>query len=132
MIGVDTNVLLRYILEDDPRQTPTATRFLEDDARLTDPILVNPVLLVELVWTLARKDGFDKPDILAILDELTDSPRVAFVPPGPIEAAIDAWRRGRADFADCLIAALNADAGARTTVTFDKMAAAEPGFSAVP
>jgi predicted nucleic-acid-binding protein len=132
VIGVDTNVLLRYVLEDDGRQTPRATRFLEDDARLSDPVLLNPVLLVELVWTLARKEGFEKPDILAILDELADSPRVAFVPSRPIEAAVEAWRRGRADFADGLIAALNAEAGARTTVTFDKIAAAEPGFSAVP
>ena len=132
MIGVDTNVLLRYILEDDARQTPKATRFLEDEARVSDPVLLNGVLLVELVWTLARKEGFDKPDIIAILDELADSPRVAFVPTRPVEVAIEAWRRGRADFADCLIAALNADAGARTTVTFDRVAAAEPGFSAVP
>lgn len=132
MIGIDTNVLLRYVLDDDARQTPRATRFLEDDARLSDPVLLNPVLLVELVWTLARKEGFEKADILAILDELADSPRVALVAARPIEAAIEAWRRSKADFADCLIAALNADAGARTTVTFDKVAAAEPGFSAVP
>ena len=132
MIGVDTNVLLRYVLDDDRRQSPKATRFLEDDARLSDPVLLNPVLLVEFVWTLARKEGFEKDDILEILDELLDSPRIAFIDARSIETAVAAWRGGRADFPDYLIGALNAEGGARTTVTFDKIAALEPGFSAMP
>jgi predicted nucleic-acid-binding protein len=132
VIGVDTNVLLRYILDDDGRQSPRATRFLEDEARLADPVLLNAVLLVELVWTLGRKEGFGKRDILEILDELADSRRIVFLDSKPIEAAIEAWRGGGADFADYLIAALNDAAGARTTVTFDKIAAAASGFSPVP
>lgn len=132
MIGVDTNVVLRYVLEDDARQSATATRFLDEEARLSDPILINAVMLVELVWTLGRKEGFKKTDILDVLDELAGSRRVEFVQDEVVREAIEAWRSGRADFPDYLIARLNLAAGARTTVTFDQVAALEPGFSPMP
>lgn len=131
-MGVDTNVVLRCVLEDDPRQSCAATRFLDDEARLSDPILINAVMLVELVWTLERKEGSAKTDILDVLDELAGSRRVEFANSEVLRGAIEAWRSGQADFADYLIAALNLAAGARTTVTFDGIAAAEPGSSPVP
>lgn len=131
MIGVDTNVLLRYTLDDDAQHSPAATAFIDDARRLKDPILISPVALTEFVWTLGRREGFDKLRILAILDGFAGSRRVAFTNEDLMRSCIEQWRRGTADLADYLIAALNLLAGARTTVTFDATAAREPGFSPV-
>jgi len=128
MIGIDTNVLLRHTLEDDAAQSPAATAFLTDGERLDDPALVNPVALVEFCWTLGRKN-FGKPDILAMLDVLMSSKRIAFTDDRAIRAAIESWRTGKADLPDYLIGHLNLQAGAAKTVTFDATAAEYPGFS---
>lgn len=129
MIGVDTNILLRHTLEDDAAQSPAATAFLTDDARLNEPALVNPIALIEFVWTLARRERFGKSDILALLDTLVGSRRITFTDETAITGAIEGWRRGNADFPDYLICHLNRQAGASTTVTFDLDAAIEPGFT---
>lgn len=129
MIGVDTNVLLRHTLQDDAVQAPIATAFLLAAERLAEPALVNPVVLIEFVWTLMRREGFTKSDLLALMDLLAASPHVVFTDRTAICAAIADWRIGRADFPDYLIGHLNRLAGASTTVTFDVDAAAEPAFS---
>jgi len=129
MIGVDTNVLLRHTLNDDPLQSPLATAFLSDDRRLVEPALVNPVVLVEFVWTLSRREGFENADIVALLDVLVASRRIAFTEERATLAAIEAWRSGTADFPDYLIGHLNLRAGAATTMTFDGKAASGPCFS---
>lgn len=132
MIGVDTNVLLRHTLADDARQSPVASGLLTSGGSGREHIVVNPVVLVEFVWTLLRRERFEKVDVLALLDTLSASDRIVFAQEGVIMSAIEAWRAGRADFQDYLIAALNLQAGARTTVTFDATAAGEPGFTLLP
>ncbi len=125
MIGIDTNILLRHTLDDDVEQSALASAFPIDAARLDGPALVNPVVLVEFVWTLARRERFGKADILALLDVLVHSRRIAFTD----ERAIESWRVGGADFQDHLIGHLNRQGGAAATLTFDKAAAREPVFS---
>ena len=78
---------------------------------------------------MARREKFPKPDILALLDALAGSRRIAFTDEGAVIAAIESWRHGKADFPDYLIGHLNRQAGATTTVTFDADAASEPGFT---
>ena len=129
MIGIDTNVLLRHTLEDDPVQSPRATAFLTDPRRAAEPALLNPVALIEFVWTLARRKKFDKADILDLLDVLTTSPNVRFTDADAVVTAIEDWRAGTAEFQDYLIGHLNRQAGAPTTMTFDKRAAKHPAFS---
>lgn len=131
MIGVDTNILLRHTLDDDLAQSPIATAFLMDERRLVEPALVNPVVLTEFVWTLMRREGFKKPDILALLDVLVRSRSIRFTEERAVIAAIENWRAGKADFSDYLIGHLNRQAGASTTLTFDEDAALEPCFSNV-
>ena len=129
MIGIDTNVLLRHTLQDDALQSSRATDFLLDAARTGEPALVNPVVLVEFVWTLMRRERFGKPDIVALLDVLAAASHIAFTDRAAVEAAIADWRTGHADFPDYLIGHLNRAAGAVTTLTFDADAAASPAFS---
>lgn len=129
MIGIDTNILLRHALQDDLVQAPAASRFLLDPARAADPALINPVMLLEFVWTLMRRQKLGKADVLAVLDVLVGSTAVAFTDRAAVTAAIESWRTGRADLPDYLIAHLNRAAGASFTVTLDKNAATDPYFT---
>lgn len=129
MIGVDTNVLLRHTLRDDARQSPAATAFLTAEARLTVPALISTVALIEFTWTLMKREGFAKAEVLALLDTLVASRRIGFIDRRAVIAAIESWRRGKADFPDYLIGHLNRIAGAATTMTFDEKAGAESIFS---
>lgn len=132
MIGVDTNILLRFALADDAKQTPAATSALVGDDRLGEPAIICAVALVEFVWTLTRQYRFSKSRVIEILDAFTQSPRIAYSDDALVCACIEQWRDGDADLPDYLIAASNMQAGASTTLTFDKKAAREPGFSLLP
>lgn len=81
---------------------------------------------------MGRQHRFSKHRVIDILDALTDSGRLTFSDEPVIRACIEDWRRGKADLPDYLIAALNLQAGAETTVTFDEDAAEEPGFTLLP
>ncbi|GJD64890.1 PIN domain-containing protein [Methylobacterium frigidaeris] len=132
MIGIDTNVLLRYALDDDARQSPRAAALLESDDRLSEPAFVNLVVLLEFVWTVLRQDGFEKDDAIAMLDKLLASRRIIFADRSAVAAAVETWRTGKAGFQDYLIGCLNRERGLRTTFTFDVAAAKHPTFSPMP
>lgn len=132
MIGIDSNVLLRYALEDDAKQSPRAAALLESDDRLSEPAFVNLIVLLEFVWTALGQDGFDKADIIAILEELLASRRMVFAERSAVAAALETWRTGKAGFQDYLIGCLNQERGLRTTFTFDVAAAKHPTFSPMP
>ena len=132
MIGIDTNILLRFALEDDHRQSASAIAFLRDGGRLKSPAMICPVTLVEFVWTMMRREGFSKARMLDILDTFTDSERVVYSDDDLMRSCIEDWRRGEADLPDYLIAALNLQAGVKTTMTFDETASSEPGFTLLP
>ena len=129
MIGIDSNILLRFALADDDRQSPAAANVLVGDDRLDDPAVICTVVLIEFVWTLTRQYRFSKTRVIEILDAFAQSPRVVYTDDALVCACVEQWRNGGADLPDYLIAALNLQAGASTTLTFDKRAAREPGFS---
>ncbi len=132
MIGIDTNVLLRYALDDDAGQSPRATALPESDDRLAEPAFVNLVVLIEFVWTLLRQEGFGKADVIAMLDTLLASRSIVLADRSAVAAAVETWRNGRAGFQDHLIGHLNRERGLPTTFTFDAVAAKDPTFSPMP
>ncbi len=132
MIGIDTNVLLRYALDDDAAQSPRAAALLESDDRLAEPAFVNVIVLIEFVWTVLRQDGFGKADAIAMLDTLLASRSVVLADKSAVAAAVEAWRSGKAGFQDYLIGHLNRERGLPTTFTFDTIAAKHPTFSPMP
>ncbi|WP_298959274.1 type II toxin-antitoxin system VapC family toxin [uncultured Methylobacterium sp.] len=132
MIGIDTNVLLRYVLDDDAGQSPRAAALLESDDRLAEPAFVNLVVLLEFVWTLLKQDGFVKADVIALLEALLASRAVVLAERSAVAAAIGLWRTGKAGFQDYLIGCVNHERGLRTTFTFDAVAAKDPAFSPMP
>ena len=128
MIALDTNVLVRYIVQDQPAQAAAAARLIERECTEEAPGFVNLIVLCELVWVLGRGYRYSKKVIVSVLRQLLCSSELR------IERSELAWKatreleKGGADFSDYLIGYLNSDQQAEPTWTFDRAAAAAPGF----
>ncbi len=128
MIGLDTNVLIRYIVQDDPAQSALATRIIETRCSESDPGWVNDIVLVELVWVLRRAYQYKRKLIAELLQTMLVARELEFSSKSQILAAVSDYRQGQADFSDYLIAHRNHQAGCTTTVTFDQNAGKHPAF----
>ena len=122
MIGLDTNVVVRYLANDDPVQSAQAARLIE--ARLTseDPGYVSVVALVETVWVLERAYHLSPPQIAGAVERLLQADVLVIESEQDVFAAMVAVKEGRGSFADALIGALGTTAGCSYTVTFDRKA----------
>lgn len=131
MIGLDTNVLVRYFAQDDPVQSIRATELIE--GRLSEDELgfVSVVAMVELVWVLGR--GYRQPDhqIAAVIEGMLQSDAIIVESEQEVFTAMVALKEGSGSFADALIAALGIRADCSHMVTFDRAALRLPGFSSV-
>lgn len=124
MIGLDTNVLLRYLLKDDAAQAARAERELERDERF----LIDSIVLCELVWVLEAGYGFSRADIAAALERILATAQFEIDGQDLVLTALDDFRRSAADFSDCLIGRRNRSSGAPETVTFDRSLKGLEGF----
>jgi predicted nucleic-acid-binding protein len=131
MIGLDTNVLVRFLVQDDRVQFARAQRLLAREARRGEPVLVSLLVLLETEWVLRSRYGLAKPEIADALSALLDSVELRVEDEAAVEQALFTWRDSRADFADCLIGARNRRLGCAATATFDAGAATVPGFITV-
>ena len=131
MIGVDTNVLIRYLIRDDQQQYEKARRMIEREVRRGEPVLVSLLVLLEAEWVLRSRYELQKSDIVAAFSALLDTADLALEDEPSIEHAIYSWKDSTADFADCLIDARNRRLGCRATATFDGRALKLGGFVAV-
>lgn len=131
MIGLDTNVLARYVMQDDPRQSPRATRLMES---LTPeaPGFVSLVVLVELVWVLKSNYGLERGQVAAVLETLLRSKELVIDRAEAVLQALQRFASAGADFADALIERLAAAAGCEATFTFDAGAAKSASMTLVP
>ena len=132
MIGIDTNVLLRVIVADEPKQAEAARKFIQDNCSPDDPGYVSYITLVELVWTLATAYQLSREDISRALEQILETAQLDVESSNDVALALRDYRRGPADFADCLLARINAAAGCEHTVTFDRKASKLPGFKLLP
>jgi predicted nucleic-acid-binding protein len=128
MIGLDTNVLVRYFTEDDPTQARRAARLIENQLTSDAPGYVSCIVLVELVWVLLRSYRAPPATVVEIIEGLLASPHIVVEHKSVARRALQAYRDGGGDFADILIAQLNLDAGCESTFTFDRAAAKLSGF----
>jgi len=119
MIGLDTNVLVRYVTQDDPEQAAQATRLIETSCTATTPGRVAHIVLCELVWVLRRAYGYSKPQVVEVLDQILVTAELAIENEGVAFQALDAYREGSADFSDYLLVLSNRAAGCETTYSFD-------------
>lgn len=123
MIGLDTNVLVRYIVRDDPAQTALADRCIEHRCSRERPGYVSHLVLAELVWVLGRGYGYPRQMLADVLGTLLSSEEIRIQDAPLVRAALGEFSAGAADFADCLIGILHQRAECETTITFDKKAA---------
>jgi predicted nucleic-acid-binding protein len=131
MRGLDTNVLLRIVDRTDGVQSEQAERLVKETS--DGAFLINPIVVAEFAWTLSRTYRVPRAEIAQWLRYLIEAPEFVVENERVVEEAIAAFEAGRADFADCLIGAMNLASGCSTTVTFDKDAAAVTTlFSPVP
>lgn len=127
MIGLDTNVLVRLITDDDPAQAEKAERFLRDNTSSSNPAFINCIVLVELEWVLRSVYGYERALIADALEKLLDSPGRCIEREGEVRDAAAAYRMG-GDFADALIGSINRAIGCDVTLTFDRGAPKGAGF----
>ncbi len=120
MIGLDTNVLVRYIVRDDEAQARAATRLIESRCSAEDPGLVNLVVLCELVWVLGRGYGYDKGVVSGVLRRILTVKDLRVERAELAWTALNLYESGRANFADYLIGIINREEGVARTCSFDR------------
>ena len=127
MIGLDTSVLVRFLVQDEPEQAKAASAFF---AGLTSevPGFLCREVLVELVWVLERAYGLSRLDIARALDSLLEARELVVEAADRVAIAVDRYRNGGAGFADQMIALAGQGAGCQATVTFDHQAGALLGM----
>ena len=131
MTGLDTNVLVRYLMQDDPRQSARATRLIES-LEPDEPGFVPVVVLVELVWVLTGSYSLDRTQVATVLAMLLRSKELVLDRADLVTQALKRYSTDGADFADALIERLSAAAGCATTVTFDAGAVKSAAMTLVP
>lgn len=119
MIGLDTNVLVRYVAQDDPKQSPQASRLIES-LTADAPGFVSTVSVVELVWVLAGCYGSTRDEICEVLETLLRTKEIIVAHADTVWKALRIFREGKADFADCMIERSANEAGCDYTATFDR------------
>lgn len=127
MIGLDTNVLVRYIMQDDASQSRLATAVMESLHR-ESPGFVAMTAVVELVWVLSAAYDLDKTEVAAAIDGLLRTDVLRVERSELIWQALKLFAGGKADFADCLIALSGQAADCECTMTFDRAAARDAGM----
>ena len=131
MIGLDTNILIRYLTQDDPVQSAKATEILERRLTPKNPGFVSVVAMVETVWVLDRAYGLKAQEIATTVERLLQVEVLAIENEQEVFTAMIALKQGRGSFSDALIVELGARAGCTRTVTFDQKALRLPGFELV-
>lgn len=127
MIGLDTNIIVRYLTQDDPDQASRAGQVM-DSLSPDNPGFVSIVVWAELYWVLTRAYGFSREEVVERLAALALADEIRPEDPTGISRAVAATRRG-ADFADALVDAAAHQSGCATVVTFDRRAADRLGWS---
>ncbi len=130
MIGLDTNVLVRYVAQDDPEQSSKATRLIES-LTVDAPGYVGVVSVVELVWVLTSCYSATKSEVCEVLETLLRTKELVVSNAETVWKALRLFRESKADFADCLIERSADEAGCSYTATFDQGAAKSCGMRLV-
>jgi predicted nucleic-acid-binding protein len=128
MIGLDTNVLVRYMMQDDAKQSPRATRLVES-LSADAPGFVPLVAVVELAWILSSAYDLEREQLVQAFEGLLRTKELVIERAEVVWQALRAFQSANADFADCLLARSAASAGCEKTMTFDRGAAKSAGMT---
>jgi predicted nucleic-acid-binding protein len=131
MLGIDTNVLVRFLVRDDEAQFEKARQAIKREAVAGKRVFVSLPVLMETEWVLRSRYKFKKTEIVDVVSGLLDAMDVQFEDEPSVEETIFLWKDSTADFADCLIGAHNRRSGCRATASFDAKAIKVSGFVAL-
>jgi predicted nucleic-acid-binding protein len=120
MIALDTNVLVRFLVEDDKQQSARAARLIQSASGRDESLFVSDIVLCELVWVLSVSYKTRRAEIAATLGRLVQAKQLAFADAERFRRATDAYAAGGGDFADYLIREHARDAGCSAVATFDR------------
>lgn len=129
MLGIDTNVLVRFVVRDDEPQYDKVRRLIRRQLQTGEPVFVSQLVLLETEWVLRSRYDIQKDSMITVISGLLDSLDVQLEDEPSIEAAVNVWKESTAGFADCLIGIRNQRLGCMSTVTFDAKALKLPGFT---
>ena len=130
MIGLDTNVLVRYIMQDDAKQSPKANRLIES-LSADNPGFISIVSVIELFWVLSSCYNLSNSQVTQALETMLRTKSFVIERPGQVARALSMFKGGKTDLADCLIHFSAVDAGCTDTMTFDVSAAKHAGMTLV-
>ncbi len=128
MIGLDTNILVRHLVQDDHLQSPKATALIEERLTEGNPGFISTVVMVETAWVLERSYALADHEIAAAIERILQIENLVVENQSEVFTAMTALKEGRGSFADALIGAIGAAAGCSRTLTFDRKALRLPGF----
>ena len=128
MKGIDTNVLVRYLVQDHKQQSAKAARFIEQNCTPDTPCQVGHIVLAELVWVLSSNYKQTREEIALVIERLLEAGEINVMDSAVVWKSLKDYRASNMDFADHLSARQNEYTGCESTVTFDKKAARQPAF----
>jgi predicted nucleic-acid-binding protein len=128
MTGIDTNVLVRYFLDDDPAQANRVDVFIRECRANHERVFVSCIVLCEFAWTMRAAYRVELARILRCIEELLDSQFFVIEQDDAVRAAVQLAQTSKGDFPDFLIGAIGVEKGCRYTVTFDKALEGQKAF----
>lgn len=129
MIGLDTNILVRYLLNDDVLQSPKATELINRYSGKAGVIVINNIVLCELIWVLERGYKYSKLEIVVLLKNILSTLEFSFESYNDLWVCLLDYEHSEADFSDILIGRLNYNKSCSTSFTFDKKTASSSNFT---
>lgn len=131
MTGLDTNVLVRYIVQDDAEQSLAATALIEGGEQAGETFFINQIVLCEVVWVMKRCYSAGRDEIGRLVEQILRTASFRVQRSDEAWSALNLYRKDSSDFADCLITCANRAADCTETATFDRQAAQTTGFRLV-
>ena len=128
MKGLDTNVLVRYLAQDDPSQPTQATQYIEMYCTTDSPCFISQIVLCELAWVLKNNYNQSRDDIASMVENILQVSQLEVMESEAVWRALNDYQNSNVDFPDHLLARINEARCCTETMTFDKKVSKQPGF----
>lgn len=128
MKGLDTNVVVRYLVQDDPMQSAIASHLIEQECSETEQGFICHIVLCEIIWVLKTCYKVPKENLVEIICTLMEVKQLSIQEPQTVWEALQIYQQSNADFSDVLLTKVNQLNGCECTVSFDAKAAKLPGM----
>jgi len=129
MRAVDTNILVRYVVNDDPKQAAVVEKFWVECETNQEAVFIPVLVLCELMWVLSRLYAQTKPQLIEVLEKLLAVGFFRFEHESAVRQSLELYRGGKPTFPDYVIGEISRHVGCRDTVTFDRNLRGAPGFT---